>query len=76
MDQFDVIRAQLDIIKMIESYNVKSVTGPLAETPRKDTDFGVYYKEPKTYLRAPLDKSVFAEKSLKVFAFYCGMDTI
>lgn len=55
---------------------VKSVTGPPAETPWKDTDFGVYYKEPKTYLRAPLDESVFSEKSLKVFAFYCGMDTI
>lgn len=79
MDQFDVMdnrRAQLDIIKMIDSYKVKSVTGPLADTPWKDTDFGVYYKEPKTYLRAPLDKSVFGEKSLKVFAFYCGMDTI
>lgn len=37
---------------------------------------GVYYKEPKTYLRAPLDESVFSEKSLKDFAFYCGMDTI
>lgn len=54
MDQFDVMdnrRAQLDIIKMIDSYEVKSVTGPLADTPGKDTDFGVYYKEPKTYLK-------------------------